>query len=64
VTRRLTDTRSRSCDGKKRRETRAEAEAQRARLIARGACPARIQVYGPCRFCGGFHVGHMKWRKR
>jgi hypothetical protein len=59
----VTRTKGRSCAGKQRHATRAEAEAHRRSLIVGGAHPSRIVVY-PCNHCdGGFHVGH-KGRKR
>lgn len=51
-------TKSRACVGKRRHDSREEAEEHRDRLIARGA--VRLAAY-PCRNrdCGGWHVGHL-----
>jgi hypothetical protein len=59
-----TRTKGRSCTGKQRHATDASARAHRRRLISEGADPDRITVYGPCRFCGCWHVGHIKWRRK
>ena len=51
-------TKGRACTGKRRHDTREEAEDHRDRLIAKGA--VRLASY-PCRnrACGGWHVGHL-----
>ncbi len=63
--------RNKGCRQKKSYPTRAAAEDGRKALIRRGQPPDRIRVYGtpgrgadqPCRWCGGWHVGHLIERK-
>jgi len=54
-----------SCGTKRRYPNRAAAKAGRA------AMSERLGVYGPCSFCGGWHIGHrdgkdnsVKFRRR
>ncbi|WP_330306264.1 MULTISPECIES: hypothetical protein [unclassified Streptomyces] len=51
-------TKGRACTGKRRHDTREEAEDHRGRLIAKGG--VRLTTY-LCRnrACGGWHVGHL-----
>ena len=53
--------RRRSCTYKKRHETRSEAKAE-ARRIGR----TRVEYYCAykCRYCGGYHVGRVKQKRR
>lgn len=50
--------RGRSCSGKRRHATVAQALAHIERLGETLGAP--VERYHPysCRFCGGFHVGH------
>jgi hypothetical protein len=48
--------RRKSCGQKKRYETREEALAVWRSLQRRETHPMRVY---PCRFCRGYHVGHM-----
>ena len=48
--------RRKSCDGKIRYATGAEATAEACRLRRRSHWP--MQAYR-CQFCHGYHVGHM-----
>jgi len=60
------------CERKQSYPTPAAAEKGRRALIARGQPASRLVVYGtpgsgaakPCRYCGGWHVGHRIERKR
>jgi hypothetical protein len=51
--------RRKGCAGKTRHETR---EAARAHLLELRR-PWTLNVY-PCRYCGGFHVGHKPHGRR
>ncbi len=50
--------RRRSCSSKIRYST--EQAAQQAKSDLRSRKPGRISMhYYKCKFCGGFHIGHM-----
>jgi len=51
--------RRKACVGKIRSTT---AEAAREQMLATHR-PGRLNVY-PCRFCGGYHVGHRPRGRR
>lgn len=57
------ETKARACDGKKRHDDQRGAEAHRLRLIRRGAAACRLKVYR-CRWCKGWHVGHVAGTRR
>lgn len=68
MTRRITTSRGRQCDGKKRHPNKAAAEAQKWRLIRNGAHPDALNVYR-CPHCTqpgkpGWHVGHRPHDRR
>lgn len=52
---------SRSCKGKRRYDSRRDAKRARARIKASGADTkvGHLQPYGPCDFCGYWHLGHL-----
>ena len=54
---------ARSCDGKKRYDSKTAAEKAMRGLYARKLAITRMVVY-PCKYCGGFHVGHKKFGKK
>lgn len=57
-------TKGRSCDGKKRHDTREGAKIQFWRLVnTTGTARNRICVY-PCGHCGGWHIGHKQKPRR
>jgi len=64
--------RNRACRAKLSYPTPEAAEKGRQALIRRGQAAWRLVVYGtpgsgpetPCRWCGGWHVGHRIERKR
>jgi hypothetical protein len=54
----------RSCDRKRRHESKESAERQKAQLTRdTGSAWFRMQVYR-CRHCNGWHVGHTGRSKR
>lgn len=59
----VTGTQARTCDTKRRHDTKADALAHRAALIRGGASRLLMVVYR-CRFCRGWHVGHRARRRR
>ena len=59
--------RRKSCERKRRYSTfeHAQADLQRFNLLnPRGPNNFRKQVYGPCQFCKGYHIGTPKAPKR
>ncbi len=53
-----TRTKGRSCEGKRRNDTKDQALHQIATLVAnRGARASSYRAY-QCRWCGCWHVGH------
>jgi hypothetical protein len=50
--------RARRCDGKQRWNSKHDADVQAQRLN-RASRKLNCQSY-PCRFCGGWHVGHKR----
>lgn len=58
----MTRTRARSCDGKRRHDTKAAAEDQLWALRRAGTARGSMGAYR-CRHCDSWHVGH-KPRKR
>jgi len=52
------------CARKKRYETRAEAEAHRGAMIARGQWRRADTNSYRCNNCGGWHDGHVGSRNR
>lgn len=56
MTKRLTATKGRSCQGKRRHPSQAKALAHLRDLLSKGG--VRLNAY-ECRHCGGFHVGHL-----
>lgn len=52
--------RRKQCESKKRYSTREEAERAIAQIFYHShGYPGKLNVYH-CKFCGGWHVGHMK----
>ena len=59
--------RRKSCTRKRRYESFEQALADLRRFNyanKRGPNNYKKQVYGPCQFCGGFHIGTPKPKKR
>jgi hypothetical protein len=50
--------RKHSCTRKRRFDTKRQAGRYRRWRVGQGAAEWTCGVYGPCRFCGGYHVGH------
>jgi len=60
----VSQSRSRSCRGKRRYETREQAVQYATwRMRTTGATRKDTDVY-KCRYCGGFHVGHRPRKRR
>jgi len=51
----------RSCDGKKRYESKAAANAQIDSMYKAKMAITRMVPY-ECKYCGGWHVGHSRFR--
>lgn len=53
--------RRKSCEGKRRYESRQEARWWLSRYTAERGYAGHMNVYR-CQFCGGWHMGHAKRR--
>lgn len=51
--------RRRQCEGKVRHKTKADAWAAIRTMHRKHGYCGNLQPY-PCKFCGGWHVGHRK----
>ncbi|MDP9068021.1 MAG: hypothetical protein M3N53_06710 [Actinomycetota bacterium] len=54
--------RARSCETKRRYETSSEAEATAAHRREESG-ELDLDIY-PCRFCNGWHIGHVQPKKK
>jgi len=49
--------RKKSCDGKRRHDSRSEAIDHKMQMVKGGGSVGELWVY-QCQFCGKWHVGH------